>query len=40
MALFNGNELPKDDEWLLLFDRASNTLGHDIGVILIPLKEK
>ena len=35
MALFSKDESPKDEEWTLLFDGASNALGHGIGVVLI-----
>ena len=35
MALFSNDQSPKDEEWILLFDGASNALGHGIGAILI-----
>ena len=38
LALFSNDESPKDEEWILLFDRVFNALGHDIGAILISLK--
>ena len=35
MAVFNGDESSKNGEWTLLFDGASNALGHGIGAVLI-----
>ncbi|XP_073222396.1 uncharacterized protein [Cicer arietinum] len=35
MTLFQQNESPDKEKWTLVFDGASNALGHGIGVILI-----
>ena len=36
MAIFQiEDESTKEDSWKLYFDRASNALGHGIGVVLI-----
>ncbi|XP_027337215.1 uncharacterized protein LOC113850890 [Abrus precatorius] len=35
MALFNEKEFSTKDEWVMIFDSASNALGHRIGAILI-----
>ena len=37
ITLFNSEKSPKDEEWTLLLDKASNALGHGISAILISL---
>jgi len=41
MALFEENEGRQDEKaWILLFDGASNALGHRIGAVLISLESQ
>jgi len=41
MALFEENEGGQDEKsWILLFDGASNALGHGIGAMLISPKNQ
>ncbi|XP_027364582.1 uncharacterized protein LOC113871682 [Abrus precatorius] len=40
MALFNEKESLAKDEWVMMFDGASNALRHEIGVILISPKKQ
>ncbi|RDX62769.1 hypothetical protein CR513_58868, partial [Mucuna pruriens] len=40
MALLKEEEDDDKEEWMMLFDRASNMLGHEIGVVLIPPEQQ
>ena len=35
MVVLQEEESPKERKWIMLFDGASNALGHEIGAILI-----
>ncbi|XP_006589997.1 uncharacterized protein LOC114371530 [Glycine soja] len=35
MVVLQEEETPKEGKWIMLFDGASNVLGHEIGAILI-----